>query len=218
MASRGREAIRRDVSPHFKTSNPKGRGDSAHGAKMFRVGASCWSLLVAKGPLVVNGAACDGACDERQHQLRLCHRLPADQRLHVVLHELAHAHIFSTGYPQDVESLCDFVATVGELAIRDLTACGGEEMLKRLRPGEVLKGSNGRIGSLRTRTCGRCQGTVAPADVTYGADADATETVTVAAYCDHCGITVKWRERATFGGAPSGEVIGEPVIEAGRTL
>jgi len=183
---------------------------------MFRVGAAKWTLGISEGPIIVGGAECDGACDEKGHRLKICHRLPPEKRLHVLLHELAHAQIYATGYPSDVESVCDFAATVGEIAIRDLTACGGEEMLKRLGPGEVLKGSNGRIGSLRMRTCGQCQGTVAPSDVKYEADGEGA--VLVMAYCDHCGISVKWHERMTFGGAPSGEVLGEPVIESGRTF
>jgi hypothetical protein len=184
---------------------------------MFRIGAARYAVRVVEGPIRLEGAQCVGICDEEGQEVGLASTLPVERRLHVLLHELAHGHVFATGMPRDVESLCDFVATVGELAFRDLAACGGEESLRRLRPGEVLGRATGRIGLLRARACS-CGGLIAPGDVRCEQDRARPDQVTLSLYCEHCDHTLTWNELATFGGLPSGVVVGEPRIERGNTV
>jgi len=183
---------------------------------MFRVGAGRYSVRVMEAPIVLDGVDCFGICDEGRREIQLDPTLPAGRRLWTVLHELGHAHLYATGMPRDVESLCDFVATVAELAIRDLTVAGGEEALKRLSPGERFGLPTARIALTNNRYCPTCTGTLAPGSVMCQPLGDAT--VEVAVYCEHCDQTQTWREQATAGGLPSGVVIDGPRIEHGDKI
>src|SRR4051794_25680303 len=113
---------------------------------MFRVGAGYYSVRITDEPMVSDGAPCVGLCQEETHTILLSGKMPLDRRLHTLLHELAHAHIYATGRPRDVEGLCDFAATVAEGAMRDLMAMGGEEALRRLQSGETFQRATARIG------------------------------------------------------------------------
>lgn len=184
---------------------------------MFRAGAGRYLVRITDKPIIHDGSQCVGLCDEEIDTINLAASLPVEKRLRTLLHELAHGHIFATGMPRDVESLCDFVATVAELAYRDLMACGGEEALRRLRPNETLGLATGRIGLLRSRSC-VCGGLIAAGDVLCEQDRNKPDQVKLSLFCEHCQQTMTWNELATFGGLPSGVVVGEPRIERGCTI
>lgn len=184
---------------------------------MFRVGSNRYRVQLTRGPIELDGAQCVGLCDEEVQAIQIADSVKVEKRLWVLLHELAHGHVFAMGMPRDVEGLCDFVATVGELAIRDLTLCGGEEALRRLRVGETLGLATGRIGLLRSRACS-CGGLIAPGDVDCRQDRRHPDQVTLRIYCEHCDHTLTWNELATYGGLPSGAVVGEPTIEKGHAI
>jgi hypothetical protein len=109
--------------------------------------------------------------------------------------------------PADLEGICDLFGTMLDLALRDLVNAGGEEALKRLGPGEELGLATGKIGLSKSRFCQQCGGTVAAGSV------DCTPTgdghVEIRVVCHHCDVTSIWSELATFGGHPSGVMIGE---------
>jgi hypothetical protein len=157
----------------------------------------------------VDGEECLGLCDERGRRILLSPAMPVDRRLWTLVHELAHAHVLAVGMPTDLESLCDFTATVYELAARDLMTAGGEEALRRLDPGEAL-GPVGKIMLTRARTCAVCGASVAPGSITCTPTGDGH--VEIAVPCRHCDVTAYWREIATHGGHPSGVVVGDPRI------
>jgi hypothetical protein len=184
---------------------------------MFRVGAGFYSVRITDEPIVSQGERCVGLCVEESHTILISDKLQVDRRLHTLLHELAHAHIYATGRPRDIESLCDFVATVAESAMRDLASIGGEEALRRLRSGETLQRATAKIGLLMTRSC-RCGGKIAPGEVLCTPDPNKPGQVTLGVYCEHCDETSIWNELATYGGAPSGVLVGEARIEKGRTI
>lgn len=184
---------------------------------MFRVGATNYVVRVTDSPIFHNGVHCDGLCDQGERTIDIAPDMPVERRLHVLLHELAHGHIFAGKRPGDDESLCEFVADVGEMAIRDLCLCGGEEGLRRLRPGERLGRMTGRISLTRNRIC-RCGGSIAPGDVNWKLDAVQTDRIKLSFYCEFCECTTSWEELATISGLPQGIVIGEPTIEEGITI
>lgn len=184
---------------------------------MFRVGASAYTVRVMDHPIVHNGLHCDGLCDEGRRTIDLAPDMPPDRRLHTLLHELTHAYLFAGQRPGDDEALCEFVANIGEMCVRDLYLCGGEEGLKQLRPGERLGRMTGRIGLTRNRYC-RCGGTIAPGDVECKLDAIQTDRFKLSFYCEFCGCTTSWQELATVSGLPKGIVIGEPQIEEGKVM
>lgn len=184
---------------------------------MFRVGSGKYVARITDAPIVHDGAQCVGLCDEAVETIHLAASLPVEKRLHTLLHELCHGAVFAHGMPRDVESLCDFFASAAELAFRDLATAGGEEALRRLRPGETLGLATGRIGLLRSRSC-VCGGMVAAGDVLCERDTSHPDQVTLALYCEHCDQTVTWNELATFGGLPSGVVTGEAKVERGCAI
>lgn len=59
-----------------------------------------------------------------------CHR---DQRLAVLMHELTHAWIYAVGEPNGDEGLCSLVATMAEMAFREITQQGGIAALMEMQ-------------------------------------------------------------------------------------
>jgi hypothetical protein len=105
----------------------------------FRVGARRYDVRVSPGPIVFDGDRCLGFCDAASLTITVSGTLARDRRLEVLLHELAHAHMFAYGRPCGDEGLCDFVATVAAIAMEDVAACGGVAALESLNPGESLR-------------------------------------------------------------------------------
>lgn len=184
---------------------------------MFRIGAKRYMVRIMEDRIFHNGEEVMGLCDETAMEIRLSPKLPLSQRLGVLLHELTHAHIYATGFPADVESFCDLVSTIAQMAITDLVSAGGTEALLHLRPGERLGDSTARIGLLRHRYC-RCGGKIAAGDVRCERDVLIPDQVKICAYCDHCNQTLQWNETATISGLPSGIVVGEVQVFKGRAL
>lgn len=181
---------------------------------MFNVGSVRYSVRLAHAPIMLDGVRYLGRCLERERFILISPDVPIDGRLNVLLHELAHAHIFASGMPGDVEGWCDLFATVAELAYADLTRCGGEPALQRLEPGQELRPSMRVVGLTRSRTCA-CGGTIAPGDVSCVSDPGRPGLLTLTMECEFCGHRMTWDELETFGGLPGGVVVGEPRIEKG---
>lgn len=184
---------------------------------MFRVGAVRYSVRVMDQPLVHDGADCFGLCDSGERAIKISPVVEPAKRLGVLIHELTHAWVFEVGRPADIESLCDLCSTITIGCVRDLILAGGEEALRRLRPGEGLGKIKSRIGLLRSRYC-QCGGLIAAGDIHCERDENTPDQVTIRMSCDHCNQTMIWNERMEFGGQPSGEVIGEPRIERGQAM
>jgi len=184
---------------------------------MFKVGAETYSARVTDGPIIFEGAKCVGVCDEAGREILISPTVAPDRRLATLLTELASALMFEIGEPTGRKAICKFVAVVAENMIRDLAACGGEEALRRLMPGERLGRRTGRIGLLRPRYC-RCGGMIPAGEILCSPDVEKPDQVKLQMFCEHCRITLSWNELATFGGLPGGVVVGEPKIEEGRTI
>lgn len=181
---------------------------------MFKVGGVTYCVRISPTPLRLAGAVCDGLCYENAREILIAPDIAPEDRLRILFHELAHAWVYVTGAPGDPEGWSDLFAAVATAAHTDLTRCGGEEALRRLRAGEVLGVLTGRIGLLRARYC-RCGGLVPPGDIDCRVDLRNPGQVTLKMGCEHCGITLVWNELATQTGLPSGVTVGEPRIEAG---
>lgn len=181
---------------------------------MFHVASAIYAARITDEPLAHDGEPCLGLCDGGRRLILISCEVAIDRRLHVLLHELCHAHFFEAGMPGDDEGLCDAFAGVAELAFRDLALNGGEEALKRLRPGETFGRLAGRIGLLRHRCC-PCGETVAGGSVYCTPDAARPGEVTLKLYCEFCNHTLTWNEFATFGGGPSSVPTGEQRVEKG---
>lgn len=174
---------------------------------MFRAGATTYSVRINITSILLDGEECLGTCNGDEKIILLSPRISPDKRLSVLLHELTHAWIFEVGEPGDVEGMCDLCATVATACIRDLVAAGGEEGLRRLRPGERLGPMKSRIGLLRSRFC-ECGGMIAPGEIHCEKDDNNPEQLQFRMYCTHCDLTTIWNEKMAFGGAPSGELAG----------
>jgi hypothetical protein len=179
---------------------------------MFRVGAVRYTLRITREPIVLNGKHYLGLCVESSREILISPEVAIDQRRRILFHELVHAHLYAHGRPDTEEGLCDFAATFAELAMVDLMAVGGEEALKRLGPGEELSPRRRPINLSRSRSC-RCGGTIPPGEIRCEQDDAAPDQVKLSMTCPHCDITIRWRELMTFGGLPSGVVVGEPQVE-----
>jgi hypothetical protein len=104
----------------------------------FQVGPRRYTVRVTRDRIFYEDEECLGICHPGTLEIQISPFLPKVRRLEVLIHELTHAFVFAFGQPRDVEALCDFVASVGELVLRDLAACGGVEALLDLRPGDEL--------------------------------------------------------------------------------
>lgn len=189
----------------------------ALGAFVFKVGGITYVVRVSSEPLYLHGDVCDGLCLENEREILIAPDIAEDDRLRVLFHELLHAWTYVTGAPGDAEGWADLFAATATAAHQDLTRCGGEEALRRLRAGEVLGVMTGRIMLTRSRYC-RCGGTVAAASVDCRVDPRNPGQVTLKMGCDFCGHTMTWNELATQRGLPSGVVVGEVKVEAGAFI
>jgi len=184
---------------------------------MFQIGAKRYMVRIMEDTLKYDGEEVMGLCDEGAREIKLSPKVAIDERIDVLLHEVAHAHVFGTGFPANVESLCDLMASVGRCVIKGLVIAGGIEALKQLRPGERLGDASGRMGHLRHRIC-KCGGKIAAGDVHCERERRAPDRVKISAYCDHCNITLQWVETCSLDGLPTGIVVGDVEVVTGRAL
>lgn len=172
----------------------------------FHVGSTVYRLAIAEGPMSDRW----GECNERERRIVLGPDVPAMERIRVLFHELAHAWIFETGEPKNLEGWCDLMGAVAARGMRDLMLAGGEEALRRMEPGESHAITTGRVGLTRHRYCGKCGGTVAGGSVQCQTTLyEGMPAVSLELWCGHCDHRQFWLEAATMAGMPSGAVLGE---------
>jgi hypothetical protein len=180
----------------------------------FRIGPHTYSLRITEGPIVVDGASCLGASLTGSHEILIAADCPPKLRLSTLLYELTRAWSLETGVPRDCEGWYELAATMAVAAMVDLNNQGGEMALLSLRDGESPQPAAAKIGLTRNRCCGICGGTVAGGSVECVVAGPGVCELRL--YCEHCGMTMVWREAQTARGLPSGQVLGEPKARARR--
>jgi len=111
---------------------------------LFVMGSRGYRVRVASEPIFIDGCECLGLCSEKRAEIQISPAMPLADRLFVLMHELTHAQILSTGYPADAESICDLFGTIAAVTFRTLCDVGGEAALIALAPGETLAVKGGR--------------------------------------------------------------------------
>lgn len=179
--------------------------------KFVVAGAAAYKVGVAAEALEHEGKPVLGVWDETAREIRVSPHVPPKGRLDVVLHELAHAWLAHAPPPvqlrqEDVEPLCDWLATFAAATYRGLAINGGAAALLRLRAGESPQPGAARVTLSAGRSCGRCTQSVAAGSVEARADGEGG--VRLALWCGFCEHLQVWTERADAVGNPTGEVVG----------
>ena len=79
---------------------------------------------------------CWALCAERARIITIASDCRGQDRLETLGHELAHAWIYATGEPKDIEGWCDLIGTVTAAMLADLIEQGGVEALEQMEPTE----------------------------------------------------------------------------------
>ncbi len=205
---------------------PQGRADTdapaatpgeGFGSMRFHINSAAFCVAVADAPLHdPGGGELDAQVHERRRLILLSPDLPAELRLHRLLHELRHVAEwcgYAAGQARPVETECDAYADLTVQVIRQLEAQGGEIALRMLgHTGATLP----RVASPRSDECGQCNQMVAPGSVvgrlvhhpTLG-----TPAIWRTLYCDGCGHLQRWYDLPTATGAASGVMMGAATFE-----
>lgn len=183
----------------------------------FRIGARYYSVRVTDGPIVLDGFKCSGVCLQSTREILIAGDCHPRERSFILFRELMRGWVFETGQPANDDGWHDLGATMTLGAIVDLNMQGGQEALFGLRAGESPERAAAKIGLTRSRACAVCRGDVAGGSVLCH-PSKTPGIVDLALFCDHCNRTQRWSEVQSAGGFPSGQVVGEPVFEAGDKL
>lgn len=191
----------------------------------FRIGPWTYRLRITDGSLYnQDGVEAAGLCDHGKREIYISGDIPAGSRLKVLLHELRHAWLYELGTPANVEDDCNNAGSFAAAAMLQLQAQGGVQSLMRLRSDGVIdyqrptEFSTAQLGA----QCGRCGGRFPPyAIATDPPVLDATTgllAVKRQLFCEHCGHVQIWRESATNGGLPKGEILSGPDYARGEAV
>ena len=174
---------------------------------MFNMGGRRWRVRVAEEPIEWQGKRRRGLCVEQEGEVVISPHVKPEDRARVLFHELAHAQIFTSGMPRDIESICDQFAATCTAAFVGLMMHGGLMGLQRLKPGQTL-GQGERVMLASPRPCGRCSGHVAPGYIHCSPVNDyPVAAVKMAFECEFCDLP-QWRvEAANMAGLPSGVML-----------
>ena len=98
----------------------------------FRVGTYTYRLYLETDPIMHNGEECLALSESSGRRIRMSAKVPPDERLTVLLHELRHCWGFHVPPPSFEEQECDLLAMISEAAYTDLERQGGPRALQQM--------------------------------------------------------------------------------------
>jgi hypothetical protein len=100
----------------------------------FGVGASTYHASITRGRIVDDGGGCLAVCLQSSREILIAGDTPLEDRLRVLLCEVARAWTFEIGTPADVDGWLRLASTVARGALLDLARQGGPARLLKLKP------------------------------------------------------------------------------------